>query len=211
MTNNINGKVYIGQTVFDFCKRYKNDIGKYTSNNHLRSSINKYGINNFKIDAEIDKAYSKVELNCKEIYWIKFYNSMKPNGYNLCEGGGGTKGYHHTEETKTKQHDCKRGMYIGATNPFYGKTHSNETKAKFSKTRKGRKETEEWINRKREANFKKVINLDTLEIFVSVKAAADKYNLKDTNISRVCKGKRNKTGGYRWMHYNEWLEINKVS
>jgi len=211
ITNKINNKVYIGQTVYDFDKRYCNNLVRCTHNNHLKSSIIKYGIDNFKIDKEIDKAFSKEELNDKEIYWIKFYNCMKPNGYNLCEGGGNTKGYHHTEETKAKFRACKVGLNWGKDNPFYGKTHSDETKARFSKLRKGRKETEEWIRKKQEANFKKVINLDTLEVFISVKAAADKYKLKDTHISRVCKGKRNKTGGYRWMHYSEWLKINEAS
>ena len=29
--------------------------------------------------------------NEREIYWIKHYNSILPNGYNYCLGGGGTE------------------------------------------------------------------------------------------------------------------------
>lgn len=31
--------------------------------------------------------------------------------------------------------------------------------------------------------------------------------IKDTHITRVCKGKRNKTGGYRWQYLEEYTAI----
>lgn len=48
----------------------------------------------------------------------------------------------------------------------------------------------------------KVENLDTNEIFNSIKEATEYYNLKDsTHITRVCKGKQKTTGGYRWAYF----------
>ena len=210
ITNKVNSKIYIGQTVRNFDKRYKNNLEKYTHNNYLKNSIKKYGIENFKIDKEIDKAYSIEELNDKETCWIKYYDCISPKGYNICVGGLGTSGYHHTEETKIRQRDCKMGMYLGETNPFFGKTHSDETKARWSEKRSGKGLSEEWRKHISEAQYKKVINLDTGEVFNSVKAAAEKYGLKDTHISRVCKGKRNKTGGYRWKHYKDYLKSQEI-
>lgn len=207
-TNMINGKVYIGQTIRPLKERVDEHIRNKKS--LVSKAIKKYGFINFKITT-IDKAYTIEELNRKEDDLVKLYNCISPRGYNLCNGGGNTFGYNHTEETKAKFRECKRGLNCGNTNPFYGKTHSEEQCAKWSKQRKGRVESEEWKKKISIGGFKKVINLDTLEIFISVKAAADKYNLKDTHISRVCKGKRKKTGGYRWMHYEQWLQINKVS
>lgn len=53
----------------------------------------------------------------------------------------------------------------------------------------------------------KVINLDTGEIFNSIKEAGEKYNMKNPcNISACCTGKRKTAGGYRWSYYNDYLE-----
>ena len=64
--NKINNKIYIGQTTQDggFDRRYHTKDGiKDTHNEHLRNSINKYGIENFYINKEFDIAYSKEELD----------------------------------------------------------------------------------------------------------------------------------------------------
>lgn len=104
--NSINKKVYIGQTVNSFNKRYEcegfgaerlyryhkthKEFG-YPYNKHLLSSMDKYGYENFKVDEVFDVAHSKDELNEKEIYWIKYFDS-KNNGYNKTDGGeGGVK------------------------------------------------------------------------------------------------------------------------
>ena len=104
ITNLINGKVYIGQTKRNFDERYngtgngaekvynyhmyrKNHEGHYY-NVHLCNSMEKYGFENFKVEEEIDIAYSKKELDELEIKYIKEYNSSNPKfGYNKTEGG----------------------------------------------------------------------------------------------------------------------------
>ena len=56
----------------------------------------------------------------REIYWISFYNSTnKEIGYNISNGG-----------------NVNRSM-SGEHNPFYGKTHSKETREKISKAKIG--------------------------------------------------------------------------
>ena len=90
ITNKINGKVYIGQTIQKggFDRRYCHDLSKNTHNEHLRMSIKKYGIDNFYINKEFDVAFSREELNIKEILWIKYYNSTNEKyGYNISLGG----------------------------------------------------------------------------------------------------------------------------
>ena len=53
-----------------------------------------------------------------------------------------------------------------------------------------------------ETHNKKVICLNTGEIFDSVKDARNKYNIKGrSNISECCKGKRKTAGGMRWAYY----------
>lgn len=97
----------------------------------------------------------------------------------------------------------KSEAYKGEGNPFYCKKHSEESKEKMSQSRKGRILSEEWKEKIGKALQKKVINLDTGEVFDSVRNAAKHYNLKDTHITRVCKGKRKTTGGYKWSYYDE--------
>ena len=91
-TNKITQKVYIGQTKHTLDKRIKNHIkeSKINSDRPFMLSINKYGIDNFTFEI-IDSANNLDELNDKEIYWINFYNSVFPNGYNVTGGGQGKK------------------------------------------------------------------------------------------------------------------------
>ncbi len=56
-------------------------------------------------------------------------------------------------------------------------------------------------NNSAKAKYKKVKNLDTGEVFNSIKAAAEYYNLgSHHNIGLACKGIRNKAGGFRWAY-----------
>ena len=99
--NKVNNKVYIGQCIYKFKRRYK---GKrwwdYTHNIHLKNSYDKYGAENFEVTEILDIAFSKSELNIKEQLWILRYNAINPKfGYNKSYGGN-TNIY--TEETRTK-------------------------------------------------------------------------------------------------------------
>lgn len=54
-----------------------------------------------------------------------------------------------------------------------------------------------------ESTSKKVINLDTNEIFPSIHEAGRRFKINFQNIYKCCKGKRNTAGGYRWGYLNE--------
>ena len=95
ISNNINSKVYIGQTIRPIEERFKrhiNDATNYILDTHFARAIRKYGKENFHIE-EIDKANNQEELNLKEQYWIRYYDSIN-NGYNetdaLYKCGGNT-------------------------------------------------------------------------------------------------------------------------
>ena len=91
-TNNITGKVYIGQTILTLEKRIKNHLieSKTNKKRPFLTSLKKYGSDNFTFET-IDSANNLDELNDKEIYWINYYNSVSPNGYNITGGGQGKK------------------------------------------------------------------------------------------------------------------------
>ena len=89
ITNIINEKVYIGQSI-NILRRWNEHIRELNKNLHvnkyLQSSWNKYGEENFKF--EIVEECKIEELNEKEVYYINKYNSYR-NGYNGTIGGDG--------------------------------------------------------------------------------------------------------------------------
>lgn len=88
VTNKINGKIYIGQTN-NFEKRKREHLtDKRTNHQAFKRALNKYGEDGFDWKI-IDKCLTKNEINLKEKYYIKFYNSKVPNGYNIADGGEG--------------------------------------------------------------------------------------------------------------------------
>lgn len=90
ITNKINNKVYIGQSI-DLERRIKDHIrglnNGYGHNSHIQSSWNKYGELNFKFEV-IHITDLTEELNVLETYYINKYNSTDPSkGYNFTYGG----------------------------------------------------------------------------------------------------------------------------
>lgn len=91
--NIVNNKKYIGQTK-DLHKRMKyhskdKDRGRFQS--PLYEEVNSYGEEYF-IVTEIETV-SKDIADDRERFWIKHYNTMSPNGYNLTSGGENGKEY----------------------------------------------------------------------------------------------------------------------
>lgn len=120
ITNIKNNKVYIGQvynkSVNDRFERHKHDALN-NSNLYIHRAIRKHGINNFIVE-QIDEAKSLDELNEKEKYWIKYYNSTNGKfGYNLTDGGDGGNTY--KCKTDEELNEIKRKISIsnsGANN-----------------------------------------------------------------------------------------------
>lgn len=98
-TNKINGKVYIGKTIYSLNKRMSVHVCSKVG--YFSHALRKYGLQSFDISI-IDAAQSEEILNEKEIYWIKTFNCRAPNGYNLTDGGEGTSGRIVSEETKKR-------------------------------------------------------------------------------------------------------------
>lgn len=229
ITNKINNKVYIGQTIqkggfkerysrggetlIEKCYKYHlyNKLNKkYYYNEHLLSSIEKYGCKSFVVNEIFDVAFSKEELDIKEQCWITMYKSNnRKYGYNKNEGGMGNVGFTHTKETKEKISRAFKGKYIGKKHHFYGKHHTEETKRKIS------------INHADQSGINhpmatKIICLTNGKIFDYVRQASLYYNLCETNVVKCCRGKRKHCGklldGTRleWMYYEDCIKQNKL-
>ena len=94
ITNKLNNKIYIGQTIKTVSKRFqqhKNNSNKdYFSQIVLYKAFNKYGIENFICETLEEVPNDK--LDEREKYWIEFYDSYF-NGYNSTLGGRTTQLY----------------------------------------------------------------------------------------------------------------------
>ena len=129
--------------------------------------------------------------------YIKIYNTIDKNcGYNNTYGGANGK---YSEETKQKMSEAMKGD----KNPFYKKHHSEEQKAKWRETRKGK------LTGGKNPYSRKVICITTGEIFDSIQEASDKYGIWYQNISGCCRGKLKSSGKLKdgtklvWAYYQE--------
>lgn len=86
ITNLINGKQYIGITN-NYKKRWSNHKCGNSKNMAMSAAIKKYGVGNFKFEVLLS-GLSLEEANLKEQEYIKKYNTLTPNGYNISPGGG---------------------------------------------------------------------------------------------------------------------------
>ena len=238
--NLINGKMYFGITVDDFDTRYGSNIAKNTHNDHLRSSIEKYGIENFEINKEFDVAYTEDDLYDLEDMYICIYNTIDRRfGYNKCRSGSKHKGHGKpSEETRHKQSEAKKALYEqGYINPMKGKTFSDEHKQKLSEVHKGKKASEKTRRKMSESqsgekhpnygkprseetkiklsksHSKKVICLETLQVFPSAKVANKWIGLK-SGVNKCCRGERKTVGHHpitgeklHWMFYEDYLKL----
>ena len=88
ITNKLNNKVYIGQTIQKPIERFYQHCAKkcdkYILNMVIHKAIFKYGKDNFTF--EVIEEVPKQQLNEREKYWIKYYNSYT-DGYNSTKGG----------------------------------------------------------------------------------------------------------------------------
>lgn len=105
VTNLINGKIYIGQTVQSVKDRWyrhcgKSGLSKGEMQTHFKRAILKYGKENFKVETieEVDRNL----LDEREIYWISYYNSNKI-GYNSTKGGYGFQKEYKTTESQNQE------------------------------------------------------------------------------------------------------------
>ncbi len=107
------GKCYIGQTTKTLKERAKFNGEGYMQCSLFYKAILKYGFENMQSKIlenfqEEDLDLLIIKLNEAEQYYIKFYNSMAPNGYNLREGGGNSI---FSKESEVCQHGSKHFNY----------------------------------------------------------------------------------------------------
>lgn len=148
ITNLINGKTYIGQ------HQYKDLNDNYMgSGKNLWRAYRKYGFENFKKEILVFNISKKEYIDLLEKTFIAAEREKVgvENCYNLADGGEGNLGLQHSEETKKKISEARKGKKLSEetkkriSEAKRGKHHPNseETKKKISEAMKGHKVSEE--------------------------------------------------------------------
>ena len=136
-TNLINGKHYVGQTVnfYQRIQRYKKGL----INSYMKEDIDKYGMENFKVEIleKIEDISNEDFLTEREQYWMDYYQSYDlEKGYNIFDVAGNV--------CYLKRSDTIKERFCGEGNGMYGKHHSDEWKQNHSDCVKGLWEKEEY-------------------------------------------------------------------
>jgi group I intron endonuclease len=167
VTNQVNGKVYIGQTIKSLAHRWRDHIFRANGGSDyiFHRAIRKNGASNFVCET-LCECSTKEEMNREESASIMRAGSKVPAGYNLTDGGEGMFGFTHSEESKAKISAAIKGRRlteehrarIGAANmgrkcsdlvlanfrkANCGRIYTDEHRAKIGAAVKGRKHSEE--------------------------------------------------------------------
>jgi group I intron endonuclease len=189
--NKLTKKCYIGETkCIDVSRRWNQHKQTIEINKGcpaLRDAVKKYGIDNFEFSVLIicfDDERFKYEIE-----YIKKYNSVVPNGYNITNGGegGGFQGKTHTEEVKNIIKNKLKQKYID--NPDLKKQLSERNKIVMSnpevreKIKNGILNSEKMkkmIQDKRIGNYEQVKHSE--EVKKKISESLKKYNANNNKI-----------------------------
>lgn len=209
ITNEINDKIYIGQTIRTIDERWRHHVYYSLTGLHktkLARAIRKYGKESFKIEILEETE----DLDKREIFYISFFKSDL-FGYNIKIGGNGGP---HAESTKKKISKANRGrVWTGemrhAMSEAIKKWHkkrgfvpsSEETKKKISKGNMGRKmsdKTRAAFQKHNRKNMKPVVCINTNKEYESIMSACRDLNLNDGHLRMHLKGKHSHVKGFRF-------------
>lgn len=225
-----NGKLYIGITSQPPKSRWGSFGGGYRNQRLIWRAIQKYGWDNIEHEILYD-GLSEDEAKSKEQELVALYMSNNKNfGYNSTSGGDvGTK----LSEEQKLQHSKRMSS---KNHPNYGKHLSEETRRKIGDANRGRVYTPEQRKRMSDAHkgkelsegfkeawgkyrgglngmSKKVCQIDfdtgdLIRVFdcIADAARATGKSTCSSGIVAVCKGKRNKANGYKWVYYSDWIK-----
>lgn len=202
LTNEVNGKKYVGQTVQPWQNRWRHHCWKSTvlgTNMPIASAIAKYGRDAFAMSV-LSTCSSQEELNRLELHWARKLNTFSPHGYNLRAGAGtgalseetkkkisrANTGKRHSPETIQKLRDSHRGHPVAA-----------ETRSKLSAINKGKRGSDLCYERAAEANSKTFTLVSPTGKLVTFKNMARFCRDNDLNRFKLCEVAAGRAGSHK--------------
>ena len=209
ITNNINGKIYVGKTTKNnIQERWKEHLKDYKKprceKRPLYDAMNKYGSENFSIK-ELEEC-SLEELNDKEIYWIEKLGSFK-YGYNATIGGDGKQTadydliikYYNLYHNIAEVHRQLGYDYETIKSALLNKNITIIPSAKISLITQGKKIKQYDLN----GNYLKSFNScgQAAKYLINNNYTTSlKTSLVSGHIGQVCNNKRKTAYGFKWKY-----------
>lgn len=183
ITNKINGKCYIGESV-DVFKRFSDHKNPKNLKTHYKiyRAFAKYGIENFSF--EILSKCPKEYLGKLEMFFIKHFDSVN-NGYNITQGGKGGFGPKHSDGQKEKWRQSRKGVRHSV------RTDYSSTEKKIVR-----------ISEENIITYFNSISKTGLEI-TSIVRACNRY--------KTSKNKGNWSQGYYWMYRSDYELLGAIT
>lgn len=190
ITNSINHKCYIGQSInieSRWQEHQRNSANPNSPKYHypLYCAFRKYGVDKF--DFEILEECSEEGLNQAEIKWISYYDSFE-NGYNLSRGGGGLRQY----DVNGIVESYKITNNIHETARIFGCHPTTVRNIVHSAGLKGEEASERAI----EQIDPKTMNV--IAQYRSIFSASIATGLTSAAITKALSGEHSNAGGYYW-------------
>lgn len=189
-----NGNGYKGQVVYEAIQKYKwhnvehrilyNNLSKSDAEKYEKELIKEWKTNNRKYGYNIENGGN---ANKEISYETRQKLSLANKGHEPW-----IKGKHHSNESNIKN----RNSHLGKKAWNKGIKFSEETKNKMSTSKKVLYENG-WLP----PNAKKVICLQTNQVFDSSYEASRILGLNRSHITSCCTGKRKSTGGYNFKYW----------
>lgn len=200
IVNTVNGRVYVGSTNNIMSRRSAHfttlEKGSHV-NRKLQNAYNKYGKDKFIFDV-IEVLGSDDLLISREQHWIDCLDSCR-SGYNIAPIAGRNTGVVHTQETRRKVSESKKGKSrpphvreILLKN-LREKVFTPEYRMKLSIASKGRVVSDETKRKLREINLGKVLTKDHRANISAAKMGKSNGPLSEDQkkkISTANKGKK---------------------
>jgi len=186
-------------------------------NIYWRNIVKKYG---YRIEI-IKENLTEQEAFQLEIEWITLMKDIGLAKANLSTGGEGPSGHRHSEKTKQRWSDLRKGN----GNPLFGKIHSSETRKKMADTRYGKVATAETKKKMSKTHRGKVCSVETrnkmalaaggtpfqvvdkngviVGEWISQNLCGHDLKLIAQNINACLKGKRKTHKGYTFHYIKE--------
>lgn len=196
ITNTINNKLYIGQSVNPKKRWYNHRYRAYKIKmcQYLHHAMLKYGVENFTFEVIASSiTFDKEEIDKEEENLIQQHNSrFFANGYNVRPGGSTRGNWKHSDETIKKLIEN------------WAKNHPPESMAKTFAANRGRKMSESHRLKIIEVNKNNKYCLGYKQpkeiIQKRIKAIADSYGNKQCSISGCNRNDGHRLNGIRYCN-----------
>lgn len=203
-TNKVNGKKYVGQTVNPRKRYLQHYNGERADSQIIDRAILKYGAKNFDytvlqtIQADTREELRRL-LDEAEIAAIRLEQSYYKTGlgYNMTLGGMTRGTYNHSEETKIKLSKMKKGQKL-----------SEAAKRNIAEGHRGLKLSEEHkasLQKAHKADMRRIrqftVDVVLVAEYDSIKAAERTTGINRGGISACINGKQQRTTGRDGVSY----------